>query len=119
MSPMEEVLLSMPYRLRKRFEWVGTYVNGVIEEERETVSEDQRLTRPEVQLVQLEVLTQYLDAFFRDGTTAAIKAVDVLKGMDVSGFSIGSSTFRGRNNEVMRGDRLSDWDRHGNRRRFR
>jgi len=107
MSAMEEVLLGMPYRLRTRFEWIGAYVTSVIEEERNTVSHVERLTRAEVQLVQLEVLSQYLDMFFRDGTAAAIKAVDVLNMMGVRGFSIGSSTFRGRNKEVMRGNKLS------------
>ena len=45
--------------------------------------------------------------FFSEGTRAAVKAVDVFKGIDIPGFSVGRDVFEERNENVMRGERLA------------
>ncbi|HCY77478.1 MAG TPA: hypothetical protein DHV28_16300 [Ignavibacteriales bacterium] len=45
--------------------------------------------------------------FFKEGTNAAIKAVDTLKSLDIDEFQIGSQVFKGRNENVMNGDNLA------------
>jgi len=47
-----------------------------------------------------------LKQFFREGTDAAIKAVDTFKEFNVDGFNIGNKRFEGRNNNVMEGQTL-------------
>jgi hypothetical protein len=94
----------LPRRIRARFEGLNGYVGSVLEEE----ELNRTLTRESIQAIQLMALIGALDQFFRDGTSAAIAAVDAFADLGTRGFRIGSQAFSARNENVMRGLNLSD-----------
>lgn len=103
-----EILNSLPYRLRSRFEWVGGYVQALIESEETDTTLGRRLTRDEVHSIQLIVFVTSLDFFFREGTSAARGAVNGLAALGVPGFKVGSTEFRGENENVTRGEDVAN-----------
>ena len=94
--PDREILNSLPYRLRSRFEWLGGYVQTLIDSEEAEKKAKRKLTRSEIQLIQLIVFVHSLDFFFREGTRAARGAVNGLQALGVPGFTVGSTEFRAR-----------------------
>jgi hypothetical protein len=100
----EEWAQSLPRSLRSRFDGLGSYVVAILDD----ANLRPRLTRPELRLIQMTVFVKSLDEFLRDGTEAAITAVDAFSSLGVEGFRIGSEEFQGRNHAVMRGARLSE-----------
>lgn len=95
---------SLPRALKARFEGIGNYVSAVLEER----PRPQRLSRAAVRQIQLVAFVKSLDEFLRDGTEAAIHAVDEFKSLGVQRFRIGTEDFEGRNEAVMRGALLSE-----------
>lgn len=93
----------LPRRLRTRFEGLTGYVSSVLQEDRLA----DRLSRNQVQVIQLVTFVAALDTFLRQGTRVAAEAVDTFEELGVGGFRVGSQRFIGRNNEVMRGQMLS------------
>jgi hypothetical protein len=95
---------ALPRTLKLRFEGIGNYVAAVLEE-----GELRRpLSRDAVRQIQLVAFVKSLDEFLRDGTDAAVHAVDEFRSLGVERFRIGSEEFEGRNEAVMRGARLSE-----------
>lgn len=121
---IHELIQLLPYRLRSRFESLSHYVRVVIREEvqrerdqrtRGRRSEDfasdrvlPRVTSADIQLIQLIVLIYALDQLFVEGTQAAQGAVDRFSSLRMDGFVLGRAEFVGRNENVMRGQALSD-----------
>jgi hypothetical protein len=93
----------LPRTLRLRFEGLGSYVNSVIEDAR---LEDE-LHKEDVEVIHLLSFLRTLDDLFREGTEAATRAVDAFQAIGIANFSIGSETFAGRNDAVMRGENLA------------
>lgn len=93
----------LPRTLRLRFDGLGSYVSGVLEEERV----DEHLQKADVEVIHLLSFLRSLDELFREGTEAATRAVDAFRGLGIASFSIGSEVFAERNDAVMRGDRLA------------
>jgi hypothetical protein len=87
-----------------RFDGIGTYVTALLEES----GLQERLSASNVKKIQLSAFLKLLDEFLRDGTEAAIHAVDAFASLDISGFRIGAQEFEGRNQSVMRGAKLSE-----------
>ena len=106
--PDREILNSLPYRLRSRFEWVGGYVQAVLESEETETTRGRKLTKDEVHAIQLIVFVTSLDFFFREGTSAARGAVNGLAALGVPGFKVGSTEFRGENENVTRGEDVAN-----------
>ena len=106
--PDREILNSLPYRLRSRFEWLGGYVQTLIDSEEAEKKAKRKLTRSEIQLIQLIVFVHSLDFFFREGTRAARGAVNGLQALGVPGFTVGSTEFRGENENVTRGEDVAN-----------
>lgn len=108
MTPSYSQLINMlPFRLRSRFESLGTYVQSVIDEDFAENPKLKRLTKDEVSTVKLLVFTSSLDHFFKEGSAAARLAVREFEKLQLSGFSIGTTVFEKDNENVRRGDTLS------------
>jgi hypothetical protein len=97
----------LPWRLKGRFESLGSYVDAVLHEHEEKIPKQRQLKNEDIQVIKLAVFIYALQDFFREGTRAAARAVDVFQALGVPGFTVGSSLFEGRNENVVRGDRLA------------
>ena len=94
----------LPRSIRKRFDSLGKYVRAILEE----AGLRGRLTREDIERIHIAVFVRVLDEFLRDGTAAAVAAVDTLNELGVQGFTVGRERFAGRNDAVMRGERLAN-----------
>jgi len=102
------ILNQLPYSTRRRFEWVSGYVQAVVESLETGKTSKQKLTKIEIQVIQITVLVRCLEFFFREGSRAARGAVNGLETVGVRGFTIGSSEFLGENENVRMGDSLAN-----------
>lgn len=107
MARLSDIVNMLPYRMRGRFESLGSYVHAIIEEEQQSAEKPFRLSRDEIQQIQLVVVVSRLHDFFREGSGAARNAVGVFDSLGIPGFSVGNTRFEGRNTNVVRGDRLA------------
>lgn len=58
--------------------------------------------------VAIVMLIFVLKRFFQDGTKIAMEAADIYSKLDLDGFSVGGVHFKGRNENVMMGEVLSN-----------
>jgi hypothetical protein len=98
----------LPRRLKNRFESIGVFVDAVVQEREDSIPKERHLKSNDVGTIKLAVLIFALQEFFREGSSAAIRAVDEFKTLGVPGFKVGSSLFEGRNENVMRGYELAE-----------
>jgi len=108
MASFGEILRSLPYRLRLRFDSLGGYVSSILDENQGDLPRRNRLKPEEVQIIQIIVFIYALDFLFQEGTRAAMMAVSEFEKLGMAGFRIGSAHFEGENENVMRGRDLSD-----------
>ena len=108
MATIQQLISKLPYRLRARFDSLGSFVQSIVDEQEINTPPRDRLARSDIQTIQLVVFVQFLNFFFLEGTRAAIRAVDEFAPLGVSGFRIGSALFEERNENVMRGETLSE-----------
>lgn len=94
----------LPKALKLRFDGLGTYVSAVLEEQ----PKRRPLSKDTVRQIQTIVFIKTLDEFLREGSNAAIRAVDLFRDLGVDGFRLGTQDFVGRNEAVMRGSVLAD-----------
>jgi hypothetical protein len=99
---------SLSSSIRKRMDSAGRYVAEVVADEEADFTSTHRLSRRQLEALQLVCTAWMLDRLLQEGTHAARAAVDELRDSGVDGFSIGSDEFRGRNENVERGALLSD-----------
>lgn len=66
-----------------------------------------RLSREATQTIKLAVLVYALEQLFAEGSRAARGAVREFESLGLSGFQVGSQTFEGENENVVRGDLLA------------
>ena len=79
----------------------------VIDEEEKGIDKKYRLKQKQVQFIQTLVLVSVLDNLFQEGAKAAKETVDSMEDLGMSGFVVGETEFIGRNENVIRGDKLS------------
>lgn len=102
-----EIVNQLPQKLQSRFESLGSYVRGVIQEERERLERDITVDTEDIQFIQLAALIYLLDSFMRTGTVAARNASSIFEQFGLAGFEIGSSRFTQSNENTLRGERLA------------
>lgn len=102
-----QILNQLPTRLRPRFESLGRYVKTIVDEEQVHIARRKRLKRQQVELLQTLVFVEVLNDLFKETTAAATRTVMTFEELGVSGFSVGQTVFVGRNENVMRGEHLS------------
>jgi hypothetical protein len=98
----------LPRRLKTRFESIGGFVDAVIREREDNLPKQRRLKSDDIGIIKLAVLIFALQEFFREGSRAAVLAVDEFQALGVPGFKVGSSLFEGKNENVLRGYELAD-----------
>jgi hypothetical protein len=104
MATDSDWLGALPRSVRQRFEGLGSYVSGVLEE----YDRRSKLNRSQIQEIHLRIFIEELSGFFIDGSRAAARAVDAFEQLGIHGFRIGNETFAGRNEAVTRGQRLAE-----------
>jgi hypothetical protein len=105
---ISEIIGQLPRKMQVRFESLGRFVNGIIEEEKAKLDRNIVLTKEDVQIIQLAVFIYSLDNFFRFGTYAARNASASFEQFNLSGFTVGSSVFTRDNINTMRGEELAN-----------
>lgn len=108
MPSVSEIVRAMPRTLQLRFQSVGGFVRGVLEEEAARAEHPFALTEDDIATIQLFTLCFLLDEFFRAGTRAAGSAARSLERFGLEGFTVGSQKFTKDSPETMRGERLAD-----------
>lgn len=103
-----DIVNQLPQKLQLRFESLGSYVQGIIIEERDRLGRDIQLDNEDIQFIQLAALIYSLDSFFKGGTRAARNASFVFEQYGLQGFQVGSSTFTQNSAETLRGQRLAE-----------
>jgi hypothetical protein len=104
MAGESDWLSELPPIVRARFRGLNKYVLAVLDEEYRR----DRLHHGDIRRIQLEVAIRVMFEFFSDGAEAAERAVDALHAIGISGFSVGSEVFEGRNHAVIRGKLLAE-----------
>lgn len=79
-------------------------MTSVLEEERLK----DRLSRDDLQAIQLAAFVYGLQDFLREGSRAAARAADAFAALGVEGFKVGREYFSGRNEAVTRGEILAN-----------
>ena len=102
------IVNQLPNRLQKRFESLGNFVRGIIDEESSKLKTKIVLSTEDVQLIQLAALIYSLDNFFRAGSSAARGAATIFEEFELSGFQVGLTNFTKENANTRRGDLLAD-----------
>lgn len=103
-----QIIDLLPQKLQIRFESLGGYVRGIIEEENTKLGRAMRLSIEQVQLIQLAALIYSLEDFFRAGSRAARGASIAFEDFGLSGFQVGSQAFTRDNVNTRRGDLLAE-----------
>jgi hypothetical protein len=107
-SNISFIVSQLPNKLQKRFESLGNYVRGLIDEESSRLNTKIVLSTEDIQLIQLAGLIYSLDSFFRAGSSSARSAATIFEEFELSGFQVGSTTFTKENINTRRGDLLAD-----------
>src|SRR5262249_37533731 len=98
---LHAVLALLPYRLRNRFTSLSGYVDAAIEQAEDRYSRGHanliRLSDGDREGIRTMALVVAIGRFLQDGTRAASFATDAFSSLGVGGFSVGGTTFEGRN----------------------
>ncbi len=106
--PLSEIISLLPRKLQLRFDSLGNYVRGMIEEETAKLGAGISLSAEEEQLIHLAVFIYSLDSFFRTGTNAARNTSITFEEFGFSGFQVGNAFFTQNNDNTLRGIQLAN-----------
>ena len=104
---ISEIIQQLPQKLQVRFNSLGKYVQGIIEESA-TIGKQIKLSSEDTQLIQLAALIYSLDSFLRAGSYAAKTAATTFEEFELGGFQVGSTLFTKNNENTRRGEILAD-----------
>lgn len=102
------IVSQLPQKLQRRFESLGGYIRGIIDEENSRLNRAETLSTEDVQLIQFAALIYSLDSFFRAGSRSARSAATTFEQFGLSGFQVGSTTFTKDNYNTRRGEMLAN-----------
>ena len=105
---LSQLIERMPQKLQVRFDSLGNYVLGIIEEIRHKQGGNIKLSQDDIRLIQLAVLVYSLDDFFRLGTKAAKGASEIFEKFQLEGFRVGNTEFTKDNKDTLRGEDLAN-----------
>jgi len=103
-----EIIRYLPRKIQVRFDSLGNYVKGLIDEESARRDKEIKLSSEHIQLIQLAALIYSLDSFMRAGSYAAQIAASTFEEYKLRGFQVGSSVFTENNENTLRGRVLAD-----------
>ena len=105
---ISEIIQRLPQKLQVRFNSLGNYVQGIIDEESARNRKEIKLSSEDTQLIQLAALLYSLDSFLRAGTYAARVASTTFEEFELEGFQVGSTLFTRNNENTLRGEELAE-----------
>jgi hypothetical protein len=105
---ISSIISQLPQNLQRRFDSLGKYVRGIVDEESSKTDTRVILSTEEIQLIQLAALVYSLDSFFRAGTRSARNAATIFEQYELPGFQVGSTVFTKDNYNTRRGDLLAE-----------
>ncbi len=90
----------IPGALRHRFDSLGGFVNGVLDQKR---GEGRRLPKDRREFIQIVIFITVLHRFLIQGARAAQDTLDELKEHGITSFAIGSARFEEGSEDLQRG----------------
>lgn len=108
LSNISEIIQQLPQKLQLRFNSLGNYVQGIVDEESAKNGKQVKLSGESTQLIQLAALIYSLDSFLRAGSYAARTASTTFEKFELGGFQVGSTLFTKNNENTRRGEILAD-----------
>jgi len=105
---ISSIVSRLPQKIQNRFESLGGYIRGIIDEESNKSGVNIALSSNDVQSIQFAALIYSLDHFFRAGSSSARTAAMTFEQLGLQGFQVGSSHFTKDNDNTRRGDMLAD-----------
>ncbi len=105
---LSDFVEQLPQRLQRRFESLGGYVRGIIDDEEDQLGQKLKLSAEDIRFIQTAVFIYFLDGFLRAGSQAARAASTTFEEFGLSGFQVGSTVFTRNNDNTRRGEVLAD-----------
>lgn len=102
-----ELIRKLPYRLQRRFESFGGYVESVLNENEPQGGWPSSLEE-ELDGIKLLAFTFALRTFFKQGTIIAKNTIEVFEDLGAEGFVVGKTDFTRENENTLRGEKLSN-----------
>ena len=108
MPTLNEVVSELPYRVRIRFTSLAAFVRTVVRESEKQTPKAERISREQLEEIQLIVFTRSLEFLLREGSAAAEGATAAFDEIGAGPFSVGTTVFATGNENTTRGDDLAD-----------
>lgn len=100
-----QLIRRLPYRLQRRFESFGNYVDGILSEKEPKGGWN--LSEEDIDGIKLIALIFALKAFLYQGTIIARQAITVFGNLGAEGFTVGNTNFTDQSEDTYRGEKLS------------
>ena len=100
-----ELIRKLPYRLQRRFESFGNYVDGILGENEPKGG--WKLSQDDIDGIKLLTLIFALKVFLNQGTIITKQAIRVFGDLGAEGFTVGNTIFTNESEDTYRGERLA------------
>lgn len=100
-----QLIRKLPYRLQRRFESFGNYVDGILSENEPKGGWN--LSQEDIDGIKLLTLIFALKVFLNQGTIIAKQAIRVFDNLGAEGFTVGNTIFTNESKDTYRGEELS------------
>lgn len=100
-----QLIRKLPYRLQRRFESFGNYVDGILSENEPKGG--WKLSQEDIDGIKLLALVFALKVFLNQGTIIAKQAIRVFGNLGAEGFTVGNTIFTNESEDTYRGEKLS------------
>ncbi len=101
-----QLIRKLPYRLQRRFESFGNYVDGILTEKEPKGGWN--LSEDDINGIKLLALIFALKVFLNQGTIIAKHAIRVFGNLGAEGFTVGNTIFTNESEDTYRGEKLSN-----------
>lgn len=100
-----QLIRRLPYRLQRRFESFGNYVDGILSEKEPKGGWN--FSEEDIDEIKLIALVFALKSFLNQGTIIAKQAIIVFGNLGAEGFTVGNTNFTNQSEDTYRGEKLS------------
>ncbi len=100
-----KLIRKLPYKLQRRFESFGNYVDGILSEKEPKGGWN--LSEEDIDGIKLIALIFSLKAFLKQGTIITKQAIRVFSVLGADGFTVGNAIFTDQSEDTYRGEKLS------------
>lgn len=106
-SSIDRIARLLPYRLHRRLESVGSWVDGMIDDELHGLGDVERRDIDR-EYIKLAAFVYLLDSLFLRGSQVAEAAASAFEAQGMNGFQVGGTRFTSTSDTSRLGKRLSD-----------